>query len=78
MPPEAIAVPRPVTEPVPALFAKVTTVELSEVSRLSASRISTVSVFSAPEATLEVSLVEVKRSFAAVPAVTLKESSLSL
>src|SRR5262249_7193334 len=47
-------VPRPVTVPTPAVFAKLTTVELSPVSRLPpASRISAVSVFAEPEATLE-------------------------
>src|SRR4051794_22151579 len=46
IPPVAVAVPSPVTAPLPAVFANVTTVELSEPTRLSfASRISTVSGF---------------------------------
>jgi hypothetical protein len=54
-PPLAVAVPSAVTVPAPLVFAKVTTVALSELIRLSlASRISTVSVFVAPAATLAV------------------------
>ena len=57
-PPVAVAVPRPLTVPAPAVLAKATTVVLSAVSRLpAASRSSAVSVFVAPEATLAVSLV---------------------
>src|SRR5205823_3354041 len=70
-PPEAVALPRPVTDPAPADLAKPTTVELSPVSRLPlASRTSAVSVFVEPEATLAVSLVKVRWS--AGPAVTEK------
>ena len=54
----AVAEPRPVAVPAPAVLAKPTTVVLSPVSRLPlASRTSTVSVFVEPEATLDVSLV---------------------
>ena len=54
----AVALPRPVTVPAPAVFAKPTTVELSPVSTFSfASRSSTVSVLPEPEAALEVVLV---------------------
>jgi hypothetical protein len=71
IPPLAVALPSPVTVPAPLVFAKVTTVELSELIRLSlASRIATVSVFVAPAATLAV--VDVKTSLAAVPGVTVK------
>src|SRR3954452_16106487 len=71
IPPDAVAVPSPVTVPLPDVFANVTTVELSDVIRLSlASRISTVSVLVAPEATLPV--LEVKTSLEAVPGATLK------
>src|SRR4051812_21060095 len=71
MPPDAVAFPRPVAVPVPAVFANPTTVELSEPTRLSfASRISTVSVFVAPEATLDV--LEVETTFGAEPGVTVK------
>jgi hypothetical protein len=69
IPPLAVAVPSPVTVPLPLVFANVTTVELSELTRLSfASRIAIVSVLVAPEATLAV--VEVKASFVAAPGVT--------
>jgi hypothetical protein len=55
---EAVAVPRPVSAPEPAVFANVTVVELSEPTTLSSlSRISTVSVFVAPAATLAAPLV---------------------
>jgi len=65
-PAEAVALPSPVTVPTPALFEKTTTVELSDVSRLSfASSTAAVSVFVEPEATLDVS--EVKTSFVAGP-----------
>ena len=71
MPPAAVAVPRPVTVPAPAVLAKLTTVVLSPVSRLpAASRTSTVSVLVDPDATLAVSLVNVRRS--ATPTVTEK------
>jgi hypothetical protein len=72
MPALAVAVPSPVTEPVPEVCPKVTTVELSEVSRLLfASRTSTVNDFVAPDAT---ELVEdVKTSLLAAPGVTLNE-----
>ena len=57
-PPVAVAVPRPLTVPAPAVLAKATTVVLSAVSRLPlASRISAVSVLVEPEATLELPLV---------------------
>ena len=59
------------TVPAPAVFANVTTVELSPVSRLPfASRTSTVSVLVEPEATLPVPLVKVRWS--AGPTVTEK------
>src|SRR5205823_6484868 len=68
-PDDAVAVPSPVTEPAPALCAKVTTVELSDVTALLfASSTAAVSVFVAPEAALE--LLEVKTSFVAAPVVT--------
>jgi len=68
-PDDAVAVPSPVTEPAPALCAKVTTVELSDVTTLLfASSTAAVSVFVAPEAALE--LLEVKTSFVAAPVVT--------
>jgi hypothetical protein len=67
MPALAVAVPSPVTEPVPDVLANVTTVELSEVTRwLPESRISTVSVFVAPEAIAVVD--DVNASFAAADA----------
>ena len=54
----AVAAARPVTVPVPAVFANATEVELSPVTRLSAaSRISAVSVRAAPETRFEVALV---------------------
>ncbi len=57
-PDEAVAAPRPVTVPAPAVFANVTTVELSIVRRLSlASLTSAVSVRAAPEVRLAVELV---------------------
>jgi hypothetical protein len=71
-PPEAVAVPSPVTEPAPDVCPKVTTVELSDVSRLLlASRTSAVSVFVAPESTDAVE--DVKTTLLAAPGVTLKE-----
>src|SRR4029079_18968580 len=86
MPLEAVAVPRPVTVPAPAVLANVTTVALSPVSRLPfASRISAGRVLVAPaghvggaagsglvapEATLAVPLVNVRWS--AAPTVTEK------
>ena len=67
----AVAVPRPVTVPVPAVLAKVTTVVLSPVSRLPfASRISAVSDLVEPDATLVALLVKVRWS--AAPTVTEK------
>jgi hypothetical protein len=70
IPPEAVAVPRPVTDPVPDVRANVTSVELSDVTRLlPASRTSTVSDFVAPDDT---ELVEdVNTSFVAASCVTL-------
>ena len=60
MPPEAVAVPSPVTVPEPAVFANVTTVVLSPLSRLpAASRIWTVSVRVVPAARSAVELVKV-------------------
>jgi hypothetical protein len=51
-PPEAVAVPSPVTEPAPDVCPKVTIVELSDASRLLlASRTSTVNDFVAPDTT---------------------------
>src|SRR5205823_8171379 len=68
---EAVAVPSPVTEPAPAVWAKVTTVELSLVTTLLlASSTAAVSVLVAAEATLAVR--EVATSVAGVPAVTEK------
>jgi hypothetical protein len=72
MPALAVAVPSPVTEPAPAVCPKLTTVELSDVSRLLlASRTSTVSDFVAPDATAAVE--EVKTTLLAAPGVTLNE-----
>ena len=69
MPPEAVAVPRPVTEPAPAVCEKTTTVELSEVTTLLfASSTAAVSVLVEPDATLLV--FDVKTSFVAAPGVT--------
>src|SRR2546426_724572 len=63
---EAVAVPSPVSEPAPAVCAKVTTVELSVVIRLSlASSTAAVKVLVAPEATPAV--LEVKASLLAAP-----------
>ena len=57
----AVAAPRPVTVPLPAVLAKLTEVELSPVRTLSAaSRTSAVSVRPAPEARLVVALVIVR------------------
>jgi len=65
-PEEAVALPSPVTEPAPAVWAKVTTVELSLVTMLLlASSIAAVKVLVEPEATLAVP--EVKTSFVADP-----------
>ena len=50
-PPAAVALPSPVTVPAPPVFAKATTVELSEVTVLpAASRIVAVNVWLSPEA----------------------------
>src|SRR3989442_10843619 len=75
-PEEAVAVPKPVTEPAPAVCANVTTVALSVViTLLLASSTAAVKVFVAPETTLLV--FEVKTSFVAAPAATAKtEASL--
>ncbi len=68
---DAVAVLSPVTAPAPAVCAKTTTVELSVVTTLLlASSTAAVRVLVEPEATLAV--LEVKTSFAAVPAVTEK------
>ena len=70
-PPLAVAVPRPLTVPAPAVLAKVTTVALSAVWRLpAASRSSAVRVLTEPEATLDVSLVNV--TWSAGPTSTVK------
>jgi hypothetical protein len=70
MPPLAVALPSPLTEPVPDVCAKSTAVVLSLVTRLlPASRTSAVSVFVAPDATEAVE--EVNTSLLAAPAVTL-------
>jgi hypothetical protein len=71
-PPEAVAVPSPVTEPAPDVCAKVTTVELSLVTRLlPASRTAIVNDFVAPDATPVVD--DVNESFVAAPTVTVNE-----
>src|SRR5712692_2028348 len=68
-PPEAVAVPRPVTVPAPLVFANVTTVELSLVTRLPrASRISAVTVRVVPDLRVAVELVKLRWS--AEPATT--------
>src|SRR5207248_4010173 len=68
-PDDAVAVPSPVTEPAPALCAKVTTVELSDVTTLLfASSTAAVSVFVAPDAALAV--FEVNTNFVAAPCAT--------
>src|SRR2546421_97813 len=60
-PPDAVAVPSPVTLPVPPVFAKLPEVVLSPVSRLpAASRTSTVSVRVAPEERSAAELVKVR------------------
>src|SRR5205085_2037307 len=65
-PDEAVALPSPVTEPAPAVCAKVTTVELSEVTMLLfVSSTAAESVMVAPEPTL--AGPEVKTSFVADP-----------
>jgi hypothetical protein len=59
----AVSLLRPVTVPAPFVWAKVTTVELSPVSRLLlASRISAVRSLVEPETTLAVLLVKVRWS----------------
>ena len=69
-PPDAVALPSPVSVPRPLVFANVTDVVLSLVTRLPpASRISTVSVRVFPEARSPVEPVKVRWS--AVPATTL-------
>src|SRR5207302_979524 len=68
---DAVAVPSPVTEPAPAVWANVTTVELSLVTTLLlASSTAAVSVLVEPDATLLV--FEVKTSLLAAPTVTEK------
>ena len=58
-PPAAVTEPSPVTVPAPFVFANVTTVELSPVTRLPpASRISTVSARVFPEVRSPVELVK--------------------
>ncbi len=70
-PDAAVAAPRPVTVPVPAVLANVTEVELSLVTTLSAaSRTSAVSVRAAPDARLVVALVTFRWS--AAPGTTVK------
>src|SRR5712691_357405 len=70
-PPAAVALPRPLTVPVPLVFVKLTEVVLSLLSRLpAASRTSTVSVRPAPAARLVVELVKVRWS--AAPATIVK------
>ncbi len=65
MPLDAVAAPRPVTVPVPAVFAKVTEVVLSPVrTLLAASRTSAVSVRAPPELRFAVELVMVRWSAA--------------
>src|SRR6266545_1048917 len=71
MPADAVAEPRPVTVPAPLVFANVTEVVLSPVSRLpAASRTSTVRSRVAPEVRSEVALVNVRWS--AGPTTTVK------
>ena len=71
MPEEAVALPSPVTEPAPAVWAKLTTVVLSPVSTLPpASSTAAVSPFVEPEATL--AAPDVNASLAAAPRVMLK------
>ncbi len=61
MPPDAVAVPSPVTVPAPLVFARVTEVALSPLSRLpAASRIATVRVRVCPEARSLIELVKVR------------------
>ena len=60
-PPEAVAVPRPLTVPEPLVLANVTEVVLSLVTRLPpASRISTVSVLDVRDSRFVVELVKVR------------------
>jgi hypothetical protein len=74
IPPEAVAVPSPVTVPAPDDWPNVTTVELSVVTRLSlASRTWTVSVLVAPDASDVVD--DVSTSFVATFDVTLNALS---
>ncbi len=75
-PPEAVAAPRPVRVPAPEVLAKVTAVELSPVTRLSAASLtSAVSVRAAPEARLLVPLVIVRWSGAPGTIVNVVEPS---
>src|SRR5712692_966447 len=77
-PPEAVAVPRPVTVPAPLVFANVTTVPLSLATRLPpASRISTVSVRVFPEARSVVELMKARWSAAPATTVNVVESEVS-
>src|SRR5207248_2375806 len=70
MPAAAVALPSPVTDPEPDVFANVTEVELSELTTSSrAPRISAVSVRDAPDVRSAVD--DVTTSFAAGPATTL-------
>src|SRR5207248_2470421 len=71
MPAAAVALPSPVTDPEPDVFANVTEVELSDVTTLSAaSCTSAVRVRDEPDARLAVD--EVTTSFVALPGVTVK------
>ena len=70
IPPDATAVPRPVTVPAPLVFANVTTVVLSPLTRLPApSRSSAVSVREEPEARPAVELVKARWAGAPGPIV---------
>ncbi len=61
IPLDAVAAPRPVTVPAPAVLAKVTEVELSlETTLLAASRTSAVSVRAPPDVRLAAELVMVR------------------
>jgi hypothetical protein len=71
IPDDAVAAPAPVTVPAPDVFAKVTEVELSEVTTLSfASRTSAVSVLAEPDPRFAVD--EVTTTLVAAPATTEK------
>ena len=78
IPPDAVALPRPVTVPAPSVFANATTVVLSPVSRLPAtSRISTVSARDDPDTRFVVELVNVRRSAAPGTTLNVVEPELS-